>query len=123
MTNKKPLKSKEAKFASFAGNAFNTASTYSSDRPLFKTLGLMFFTDIPTGKEYFVGEVKFKNGSVVKIWVCAMPAQFWKFEIFVAQSFKTTNVSTGSGTLSNFWYAIKLIAEDMLDVEKTEFKK
>ena len=83
----------------------------------------MFFTDIPTGKEHFVGEVKFKNGSVVKVWVCPAPAQFWKFEVFVAQSFKTTNISTGSGTLENFWNAIKLIAEDMLDIEKIEFIK
>ena len=83
----------------------------------------MFFTDIPTGKEYFVGEVKFKNGSVVKVWVCPASAQFWKFEVFVADSNKTTKVSTGSGTLENFWNAIKLIAEDMLDIEKIEFKK
>jgi len=123
MKNKKPLKSKEAKSASQTVNALNTASTYSSDRPLFKLLGLMPFTDIPTHKEYFVGEVKFKNDSVVKIWVIATPAQFWKFEVFVADSNKTTKVSTGSGTLENFWNAIKLIAEDMLDVEKTEFKK
>jgi len=122
MKKKNSITSKEAN-ASDVKNLLNTASTYSSDRPLFKTLGLMFFTDIPTGKEYFVGEVEFKNGSIVKIWVCATPAQFWKFEIFVAQSFKTTNVSTGSGTLENFWNSIKLIAEDMLDVEKTEFKK
>ena len=123
MENKKSLNKKKGDSAFKAVNAFNTASTYSSDRQLFKTLGLKFFTNIPTGKEYFVGEVKFKNGSIVKVWVCPAPAQFWKFEIFVPQSFKTTNVSTGSGTLENFWDAIKLIAEDMLDVEKIEFKK
>jgi hypothetical protein len=123
MKNKKSLKSNDVDSASPAGNALNKASTYSSDRPLFKLLGLTPIADIPTNNEYFVGEVKFKNGSVVKIWVCPMPAMFWNFEIFVAGSFKTTNVSTGSGALKDFWYAIKLIAEDMLDVEKTEFKK
>jgi len=122
MKNKKSLKSNEAN-ASHVVNALNTTSTYSSDRPLFKLLGLMPFTDIPANKEYFVGEVKFKNGSVVKIWVCPAPALFWKFEIFVAGSNKTTRVSTGSGALDNFWNAIKLIAEDILDVENTEFKK
>jgi len=123
MKNKKSLKSDDGDSASLAGNVLNTASTYSSDRSLFKLLGLMPFTDIPTNKEYFVGEVKFKNGSVVKIWICPTPAQFWKFEVFVAESNKTTKISTGSGTLENFWYAIKLIAEDMLDVENIEFKK
>lgn len=123
MKNKKSLNNKEVDSASHAGNALYKASTYSSDRPLFKLLGLMPFTDIPTNKEYFVGEVKFKNGSVVKIWVCPMPAMFWKFEIFIPKRFKTTNVSTGSGALINFWNAIKLIAEDMLDVVTTEFKK
>ena len=83
----------------------------------------MPFTDIPANKEYFVGEVKFKNGSVVKIWLFPAPAQFWKFEVFVAGSKKTTKVATGSGALNNFWFAIKLIAEDMLDVENTEFKR
>jgi len=123
MKNKKSLKSNEVDSASHAVNALDTAGTYSSDRPLFKLLGLMPFTDIPISKGYFVGEVKFKNGSVVKIWVFPAPAQFWKFEIFVAESKKTTRVSTGSGTLDNFWNAIKLIAEDMIDVENTEFKK
>jgi hypothetical protein len=117
------MKNKKVNPDPFPVDALNTASTYSSDRPLFKSLGLMLFTDIPTGKEYFVGEVKFKNDSVVKIWVYPAPAMFWKFEIFVSGSFKTTNVSTGSGALKDFWDAIKLIAEDMLDVENTEFKK
>lgn len=123
MKNKKSLNNKEVDSASLAWNVFNKASTYSSDKPLFKLLGLMPFTDIPTNKKYFVGEIKFKNGSVAKIWVCPMPALFWKFEVSVAESKKTTNVSTGSGALAKFWNAIKLIAEDMLDVENTEFKK
>lgn len=122
MKNKKSLNNKEADSASHVGNALNTATTYSSDRPLFKLLGLMPFTDIPANKKYFVGDVKLKNASVVKIWVCPMPALFWKFEIFVAESNKTTNVSTGSGALNNFWNAIKLIAEGMLSIESTEIK-
>jgi len=121
MKNKKTLKSNEA--VSHAGNALDSASTYSSDRPLFKLLGLTPFTNIPTNKLYYVGEVKFKNGSIVKIWVCPAPALFWKFEVFVAESNKTTKISTGSGALENFWNAVKLIAENMLDVENTEFKQ
>ncbi len=100
-----------------------TSSTYSSDVALFKKLGLETFSKIPSNTEYFVGEVKFDNGSKAKIWVYPMPAQFWKIEVFVSESNKTTKVSTGSGTLCDFWNTIKLIADDMLDVENTEFKK
>lgn len=116
MKNKKPLDNKEAYSASLAGNALNKASTYSSDRPLFKSLGLTPFTDIPANKEHFVGEVKFKNGSIVKIWVCPLPAMFWKLEVFIAKSKRTAVVSTGSGTLNDFWNTIKLIADYMLDI-------
>jgi hypothetical protein len=123
MEKKKSSKNNETDSASHTWNELNTASTYSSDRPLFKTLGLMPFINIPAKKNYFVGEVKFKNGSLVKIWVSPEPALFWNFEVFVAESQKHINVSTGSGALNDFWNAVKLIAEDMLDVECTESKK
>jgi len=122
MKNKKSLNNKEADSASLAGNVLNKASTYSSDRPLFKLLELMSFTDIPTNMEYFVGEVKFKNGSVVKIWVFPAPALFWRFEVFVAESKKQLNISTGSGALNDFWNAVKLIAENMFDVYPDKIK-
>jgi hypothetical protein len=121
MKNKKTL-IKIVNSASHAGSALEKASTYSSDWSLFNSLGLTPFIDIHSNKEYFVGEVKFKNNSVVKIWVCPMPALFWTFEVYVEVSKKITKVSTGSGKLSDFWNAIKLIAENMLVVETTEIK-
>ncbi len=45
-----------------------------------------------------------------------MPAMFWKFEVYIKVSKKTTKISTSSGTLEYFWNSVKLIAEDMLDV-------
>jgi hypothetical protein len=122
MKNKKSLNNKGVDSASLARNVLNKASTYSSDRPLFKLIGLMPFIDIPTNKEYFVGEVKFKYGSVVKIWVSPAPALFWRFEVFVAESKKQLNISTGSGTLNDFWNAVKLIAECMFDVYPDKIK-
>jgi hypothetical protein len=118
MKNKQTLKISENKSSAW-GN-LNKASIYFSDLPLFKSLELMPFSDIPANKEYYVGEAKFKNGSVVKIWVFPAPALFWRFEVFVAESNKTTKVSTGSGALENFWEAIKLIAENMLVLESME---
>jgi hypothetical protein len=104
-------------------SVFETSSTYSSDLALFKSLGLKPFTSIPINVLHQIGEVKFSNSSIVKIWVCPMPALFWKFEIFVAESRKITTVSTGSGALKDFWSAVKLIAEDMLNVESTKFER
>jgi hypothetical protein len=120
MRKQKPEKKKETNSASTPENALNKASTCSTDRPLFRALALSPFTDIPTGADYFVGEVKFTNNVVVKIWVCPMPALFWKVEIFSTETNKTTHVSTGSGALENFWHAIRLIAEGMLVVESKE---
>ncbi len=113
-------KKKEADSSSAPGNSFNKASTCSTDRALFRALALSPFTDIPTGADYFVGEVKFTNETVVKIWVCPMPALFWKFEISSTETNKTTMVSTGSGALENFWQAIRLIAEGMLVVDSVQ---
>jgi hypothetical protein len=104
------------KLSSSGKNKGFTSSTSASDHALFKKLGLVSFTDIPSNTEYFVGEVSFNNGSKVKIWVHPMPAQFWKIEVFIAQSKKVAVISTGSGALSDFWDTVRLIADGMLDI-------
>jgi hypothetical protein len=117
MKEENSKKDNEEISAIIAGIVLNTVSTYSSDRPLFKLLGLRPFTDIPTHKEYFVGEVKLENALVVKIWVFPAPAMFWKFEIFDAKSNKSDIVSTDSGALNNYWNSVKYLAENMPDEE------
>lgn len=107
----------KASASPFALNGLNDASTYSSDLKLFKNLGLEPFKNIVAGAEYFVGEVKFKNISWVKIWAYPMPALFWKFEIYDGESKKTTVATTGSGALGNFWSSVKLIAENMFVID------
>ena len=89
---------------------------YSSDVRLFAKLGLKKYSKIPTHEKYFVGEVKLDNCSSVKIWVCPMPALFWTFEIFNAERKETMIISTGSGSLSDFWNTIKLFADNMLEI-------
>ena len=123
MKKKNNEKKNKANSTSTIKNALNTVNTCSSDRSLFKSLGLNPFVDIPINKEYFIGEVKYKNGSVIKISVRPMPALFWKFEIFVSGNKKTTKFSTGYGALNNFWNAIKLKVEDILDLEIIKLKK
>lgn len=97
-------------------NALNTASTYSSDKTLFKLLRLEPFINIPTNEDYFVGEIKCQNASVIKIWVIPMPALSWKVEVSVYESNKTFVIKTGSGALIDFWNTIKQFADNMLDI-------
>jgi len=94
-----------------------TTSTSSSDIALFKALGLKTFTEIQSGIDYFVGEAGFTDGSKVKIWIHPMPAQFWRFEIYISSPKRTIVISTGSGPMINFWSTVKLFAENMLEVK------
>ena len=116
MNMKKKSTEKNQEFPSKPLNMLESASTSSFDIALFKALGLKTFSEIPISTEYFVGKIKFKNNSVVKIWVHPMPAMFWKFEVFISDRNCTAIVSTGSGVLSNYWHTIKLFADGMIDV-------
>jgi hypothetical protein len=89
--------------------------TYARDKTLFRELGLKTFSNI--SGDYYVGEVLFPGGSKIKIWVCAAPAQFWKFEIYDKESKRTTIASTGSGGLVDFWPTVKLMAENMFVID------
>jgi len=93
------------------------ASTFDWDRPLFRELGLTPFDfDIRVKERHFVGRIK-HHGAVIKIWLKALPAQFWEFRIACGDPKRKYLVTTGSGSLSDFWPAVKLLAEDMLVVE------
>ncbi len=73
------------------------ATTQSWDRPLFAELELEPF-DIPCREKHFCGRVKIGD-SIVDIWVEAMPALFWEFEI---KGDKSYHVTTGSGSLKDY---------------------
>jgi len=93
------------------------AQTHDWDKPLFRELNLKPFDfDIRTEERHFVGRIK-HHGNEIKIWVKALPAQFWEFRITVKDPPRKYLVTTGSGSLTDFWPAVKLIAEDMLVVE------
>ena len=105
----------------FKGNSiFETAETYSWDLKLFHKLGLKtFHIDITKNKkDYYIGKVKFENGSYVKIWVYCCPAQFWHFEVYDNDGKRFYKVRTGSGSLSDYWPSVDLIARNMFVVEK-----
>ncbi len=57
------------------------------------------------------------NGSYVEAKVTCMPAQFWKFNIFCSERNETTELSTGSGGLTDFYNIAVMIADGMLVVK------
>lgn len=57
-----------------------------------------------------------EDGSYVEAKVMPMPAQFWEFTIYCAESEKVYNVSTGSGGLENYFNTMKNIADGMIVV-------
>lgn len=100
------------------------AQTYTKDRPLFAKLGLKTFAwghnDPLTGDSNWhdVGTVELDSASV-RIEVCCLPAQFYRFTIEPKiEDVQHAVLTTGSGGLSDFWPAIELWAEGMLGYEK-----
>ena len=93
-----------------------TAKTYSWDLELFQELGLTPFSS-DNQEELFVGEYKLPHydKANIKIWVTCMPAQFWRFEIETDED-KKFEVSTGSGSMSDYWSSVLKVAEGMLVV-------
>lgn len=94
---------------------FDTVTTYQNDLALFKKLGLKPFST-KCKETYFVGKLKNDYGNV-DIKVTGLPAQFWEFDIWCATNQKHTKLSTGSGSLSEYWPTVELILKDMIVIE------
>ena len=95
---------------------FNTAETYHSDLPLFKKLNLKPFKTV-CGEKIHLGKVMIDDdGSYVDIWVEGAPAQFFTFHIYCAESGHKWKVNTGSGTLTQYWSAVKAMAQGCFEV-------
>jgi hypothetical protein len=93
---------------------FSISKTYQVDYTLFDELGLNLFV-FDDQKMHFIGEYKFPHyeKASAKIYVTCMPAQFWKFEIQTDEN-KIYILETGSGTLSEYWKTVELVATGML---------
>jgi hypothetical protein len=83
-----------------------TSSAYGCDHGLFRSLGLPVFRNI-AGK-HKVGCVQIA-GHRVEVGVICMPAQFWEFH--VAGPHFQGELSTGSGTLTDYWWAVEALAK------------
>lgn len=76
--------------------------------------------------------------TTVKVEVVAYPAQFWRFTVTrprdevmddehapygfraVYEPVQVYEISTGSGSFSGYWPAVKLIAEHMLEIKRLD---
>jgi hypothetical protein len=58
-------------------------------------------------------KIKYNEANSQTIWVTCLPAQFWRFEIETDED-KKFEVSTGSGSMSDYWSSVLKIAEGML---------
>jgi len=96
-------------------------STYGNDLDLFKELELKPFNGIPERKEYFVGDIQLDKQTLIEIYVIGYPALFWKAQIYKGKERKYfKSINTGSGSLSDYWCVIKIIAQDRMTREVFE---
>lgn len=81
--------------------------TYDEDRPLFKDLGLKPFGFLDLRSEWHECGVVKLDSAHIKVEVCCMPAQFWRFTIEGnIQDVRSGVLSTGSGTLTEYWPSV-----------------
>lgn len=101
------------------------AETYTKDRELFDRLGLRKFAighgfddrDESLNDWRDLGTVEFEWASV-RVEVTCLPAQFFRFTVTAkSEDVQTVTLTTGSGSLSDFWPTIDLWASGMLGVE------
>jgi len=93
----------------------NTYGTYPTDYDLFTKLGLNKFKEIPNWSSVRVGKTTLFECNI-EIWVEGCPAQFWTINIEFGDGSKK-RVSTGSGTLSEYWKSIEDICSGCLVVD------
>jgi hypothetical protein len=86
------------------------------DLPLLSELGVKPFK-ATHGVKTFIGKIQLANSAYVKVWVTAMPAQFWHFEIYCAEFERVYQVTTASGSLSEYWGSAKMMAEGTFAVD------
>ena len=94
------------------------SKTYSCDIPLFHKLGLTPF-ETNDNEKILLGEcvLPFDDGASIEVSVRCMPAQFWEFNVKTVDG-RQYKITTGSGTLSDFWDTVSKVAEGMIVIEQ-----
>ena len=92
---------------------FENNYPYPQDVKLLKELKLAAWS-AKHGEEKKIGIVVCDE-STVEIFVTCLPAQFYKFVI--KEDAKVYEMTTGSGTLSDYWPMAKAIAKNMVVIK------
>ena len=101
-------------------SSLESASAFSYDVGLLRTLKLEVFKDIPCGVVHPIGRVTLEDGSWVEIKVTAMPALFWDATIRCEETWTEYHVSTGSMAFVDAWPLFYKLATGMLVVDTAE---
>lgn len=100
---------------------FGPNEPYAADLALLKELGIKpFGYNEHDQSDHAVGIYTFPDGSTVEISVQCLPAQFWRFKIDAKESSRKYEVSTGSGTLSDYWPMVVKMVNGMFVVKSVE---
>lgn len=107
-------------------------NAYDKDRTLLQGLGLLTtfggreFTDIGTVTVHDANPDVGRPATTVKVEVGCLPAQFWRFTVVRPRDaeeylpMETLVIGTGSGTFSDYWPAVLLVANHMFYVEEVQ---
>ena len=91
-------------------------TVYDSELQLYHELKLKVPNKLEHGVETYLGQVNSEYGHV-KIWVTALPARFYRFEIHSSEGNKNYRCSTGSGSLTEYWPIAKQIMYGMFVID------
>jgi hypothetical protein len=101
---------------------FGESQTYRHDLPLFQQLGLQPFENLPRTELVKVGTVTLGTVAIIDVSVECWPAQFWKFEIHLKDPKRLLVLTTGSGSLGDFWPIVEKFASGMISVDEIKMK-
>lgn len=98
---------------------FSGFRAYAWDLPLLRDLGLRPFSG-KVWEEIYIGHVT-RDDSIVFVWVTGAPEQFWRFAIVDFGNYQTHLVTTGSGSLRDYWPLIEKMAQGMIGANEVRF--
>ena len=101
----------------------NEVIIHERDRVLIEQLKLTVCGELECDKVYYLGRVRGDHGSWCKVWMEALPAKFWVFQIFSAESGELCEIRTGSGDLVKYWSTAEAIMNSMVSIKNKGYQR
>lgn len=90
---------------------------YRSELEFYKEKNIPLW-ECPNRVDKFIGRIFESEGCYVDATVYCMPAHFYKFKIYCAETKTTCEIETGSGCLMDYYETMVNIAQGMIVIEK-----